>query len=309
MSINTEKIEHPFSLTSKSKGPRSATVTGFYEPDTGSCQYVCSDPGTRSAALIDIVQNFDPAAAATSFESAETVAAYVEQEGLKIEWILDTHPHADHFTASSWLKNRLGGQTAIGEKVEDISEIWEKLYNLPKELDPGACYDKLFSDGDRFKIGNLDCRVMLSPGHTLGSVTYIIGDDCAFVHDTFMHVDAGTARADFPGGSSTTLYHSLQSILALPDDTRLFVGHDYGTDDRHEPAWESTLGQQKADNIHIGGGVSLDEYVGLRDERDATLALPERMLFALRVNLRGGRLPEAEADGHSYFKIPANRFA
>ncbi|NND20861.1 MAG: MBL fold metallo-hydrolase, partial [Silicimonas sp.] len=179
--------------------------------------------------------------------------------------------------------------------------------HMPDAFDPEADFDRLFADGDRFRIGELDVRVMLSPGHTLGSITYVAGD-AAFVHDTFMHVDVGTSRADFPGGSAAELYDSIQEILALPDDTRLFVGHDYCTDDRDEPAWESTVAEQKSDNPHVGGGRPKEEYVELREERDATLVLPDRMLHALQVNLRGGRLPDPEADGNSYFKIPANRF-
>jgi len=175
-------------------------------------------------------------------------------------------------------------------------------------FDPDRDFDRLFKDGDTFAIGTLPVRVMLSPGHTLASITYVVGADAAFVHDTFMQPDFGTSRADFPGGSSRELYRSLQAILALPDATRLFIGHDYGTTSREGPAWESTVAEQRATNAHIGGGVSEDDYAELRDARDATLKLPDRMLYALQVNLRGGRLPDTEADGHSYFRVPANRF-
>ena len=208
--------------------------------------------------------------------------------------------------ASHWLHERSGAPTAIGEKVAEISQIWSDLYHLPDAFHPRSDFDKLLADGDTFMIGELPVQVMLSPGHTLGSITYVIGD-AAFVHDTFMQPDSGTSRADFPGGSASILYDSLVRILTLPDDCRLFIGHDYGTAKRDEPDWESSVAEQRAHNIHIGGGVSKADYVKLREERDRTLNLPDRMLHALQVNLRGGRLPEPEADGHSYFKIPANR--
>ncbi len=291
---------------SESRGEGSPRVAGFYDADTGSIQYVAVCPGTKQAALIDVVQGFDPAAAATDMTPAQEVLDWVASEGLTVAWVLDTHPHADHFMASSWLKDRTGAPNGIGEKVREIADLWRTLYNLP-DLDPEPHFDNLWADGDTFPLGDIPVRVMLSPGHTLGSVTYVIGD-AAFVHDTFMQPDAGTARADFPGGSATVLYDSLQAILSLPEETRLFVGHDYGTDNRTDPAWESTVAKQKARNIHIGGGAPKADYVRLREERDATLSLPDRMLPALQVNLRAGKLPEAEADGHSYLKIPVNRF-
>ncbi len=293
---------------SASTGAQSADIVGFYEEDTGSIQYIAIDPGSRKAALIDVVLNFDPANATTSTDSAEEILSYVRDNDLDVAWILDTHPHADHFMASHWLHQQLGAPTAIGSKVMEVAELWRDYYHTPDAFDPERDFDRLFNDGDTFEIGGLPVRVILSPGHTLASITYVVGNDAAFVHDTFMHVDFGTARADFPGGSSAQLYDSLQAILELPDETRLFVGHDYGSDDRDEPAWEATVANHRANNAHIGGGVSREDYVKLRDERDATLGLPDRMLHALQVNLRGGRLPEPESDGNSYFKIPANRF-
>lgn len=297
-----------FSRRSPSKGAGSPEVTGFYEADTGSIQYVVADPATRKAALIDVVLDFDPASAKTGTESAREVLDFVKAEGLEVEWVLDTHPHADHLMASSWLAERTGAPNAIGEKVVEIAHLWADLYNMPGVFDPEKDFSRLFADGDRFRIGELEVRVMLSPGHTLGSITYVVGD-AAFVHDTFMHVDVGTSRADFPGGSSSVLYDSLQRIVELPDATRLFIGHDYPpVGDREDPAWEATVAEHRERNPHVGGGVSRDDYVKLRDERDATLGLPDRMLYALQVNLRGGRLPEKESDGHRYFKTPANRF-
>ncbi len=307
MSIK-ENPETPFTRTSASNGKGSPEIVGFYEPDTGSCQYVCIDPETRATALIDVVLNFDPVTCSTNTQAADHIVDFVRNEDLKVEWILDTHPHADHFTAGAYLKEIFDCPTGIGEKTCDIAELWRDIYNLPDAFSPRDDFDRLFADGDTFKIGNLDCSVMLSPGHTLGSVTYRTGTDAAFVHDTFMHVDSGTARADFPGASVDELFDSLHAILDLPDKTRLFIGHDYGTDERHEPAWEATVAEHRANNIHVGGGVSKSEYVKIRTEKDQGLTIPDRMLYALHVNLRGGRLPEAEPDGHSYFKIPANRF-
>lgn len=296
-----------FHRTSPSSGKGSPRVEGFYDKASGSCQYIVIDEATKAAALVDIVLDFDPAQAATATDSAQEIVDFVKSEGLEVEWILDTHPHADHLMASAWLKEQLGAPAAIGAKVRDIAQLWRGIYNTPDAFDVDRDFDRLFDDGDTFTIGELEARVMLSTGHTLGSISYIIGD-AAMVHDTFMHTDAGTARADFPGGSASDLYRSLQQILSLPDETRLFVGHDYGTDQREDPAWESTVAEQRAHNTHIGGGVGEQEFVTLREKRDATLSLPDRMLHALQVNLRGGRLPEAESDGHHYFKIPANKF-
>ncbi|MDF2232599.1 MBL fold metallo-hydrolase [Albimonas sp. CAU 1670] len=292
---------------SPSSGPGSPDVWGVYDAASGSCQYVVADPETRKAALIDVVRDFDPAAARIRDDAVETVLELVAREGLTVEWILDTHPHADHLMASALLKERIGAPTAIGEKVREIAKLWEELYHAPGAFDPDRDFDRLFADGESFAIGRLPVSVMLSPGHTLGSITYVVGSDAAFVHDTLMQPDVGTSRADFPGGSAGTLWDSIQAILALPDATRLFIGHDYGAEGREGPAWESTVAEQKSSNPHLAGKTRAD-YVKLREARDATLELPDRMLFALQVNLRGGRLPPAESDGRSYFKIPADRF-
>ena len=296
-----------FRRESPSSGEASPRVIGFYEQETGSVQYVAVDEQTKECVLIDVVQDFDPKSAKTSHDSAREILDYVAEHGWKVVRILDTHPHADHMMAAAWLKEQTGAPIGIGEKVCEIAQLWADIYNLPDTFDPARDFDHLFADGEEFALGTLTVRVMLSPGHTLGSVTYVIGD-AAFVHDTFMHVDSGTTRADFPGGSTEVLWNSLQELLRLPDETRLFIGHDYPpVDDREDPAWEASVAEHRAHNKHIGGDVSKADYIKLRDERDATLPLPDRMLHALQVNLRGGRLPEAEADGHSYFKIPANK--
>ena len=292
--------------TSASRGPSSPQVTGFYEPDTGSIQYVASDPGTKKAAIIDAVWNFDPRNARTSTHSADEILRHVKELGLSVEWILDTHPHADHFMAGAYLKDRLGALQAIGEKVRDVAALWRALYHRAELFDVDSAFDRLLADGDTLKVGSLPVQIMFSPGHTLASITYVVGDDAAFVHDTLMYPDSGTARADFAGGDAAKLYRSIKAILALPERTRLFVGHDYCKDGR-EPQWEATVAQHRSTNIHVKDGVSERDFVKLRTERDKTLPLPDRMLHALQVNLRGGRLPEPESDGHSYFKIPANR--
>jgi glyoxylase-like metal-dependent hydrolase (beta-lactamase superfamily II) len=293
--------------TSRSRGPNSPDVIGFYEPDTGSIQYVVCCPRTKKAAIVDAVWNFDPKNARTSTGSADAILGYVSEQRLSVEWILDTHPHADHFMAGAYLKGRLGCRQAIGEKVHDIAQLWRVIYNEPKAFDVDAAFDHLFADGETFQLGSLAVRVMLSPGHTLASITFVVGDDAALVHDTLMFPDSGSSRADFPGGSAAVLYQSIKAILALPAKTRLFVGHDYCHGGR-EPKWEATVGEHRAANIHVKDGISQEQYVKVRTERDKTLALPDRMLHALQVNLRGGRLPEPENDGRSYLKIPVNSF-
>lgn len=284
-----------------------AQVAALHDEKTGSWQYVVSDPDTGAAAIIDPVWDFDEKAAATSTRNADALLDHVREAGLKVEWILDTHPHADHFSAAPYLRERLGAPTAIGEKVQGVQALWKDIYRLPDSFPTdGRQWDRLFAAGDTFRIGGLEGRVMLSPGHTLASISYVVGG-CAFVHDTLMMPYAGTSRADFPGGDAHVLYGSIQDILALPEETGVFVGHDYGPDGR-EPACFSTVAEQRRENVHVGGGRSESEFVTLREARDASLPLPNLMLYALQVNIRGGVLPEAEADGRVFFRIPANYF-
>ena len=292
---------------SPSTGATSPDVWGIYEPDTGSIQYVCADPATKQAALIDVVWNLDPKHYRFSTGSMDQVLALVAEQGLTVAWVLDTHPHADHVMASAQLGRRTGAPTAIGDRVGDIARIWAGLYNLPQAFDPARDFDRLLAPGETIALGDLSIRVMLSPGHTLGSVTYVCGD-AAFTHDTLMQPDAGTSRADFPGGDSGQLWASIQEILSLPGDTRLFVGHDYGTKDRDAPQWEATVARHRAENRHVRDGTRREDWIALRDARDATLPLPDRIMAALQINLRGGRLPPAEDDGHHYLKVPVNRF-
>jgi len=282
----------------------SPEVTGFYHEKTGSIVYLVVDAATGHAAIIDPVLDFDVRSGRTATTAADAVLQTIAERRLTIDWILDTHPHADHFSAAAYMKSKLGAPMAIGEKVIDIQKLWQTIYSVPPYSTD--YWDRLWKDGDSFKIGSLDARVMLCAGHTLASVTYVVGD-AAFIHDTLFQPDAGSARCDFPGGSAAVLYDSIQRVLALPDDTRLFTGHDYRPNGR--PAqWESTVAQQKRDNTHVGGGRDRDSYVNLREARDKTLPLPELMLAALQVNLRGGRLPEPEDNGCSYLKIPLNLF-
>ncbi|MDX3808445.1 bifunctional sulfur transferase/dioxygenase Blh [Bosea thiooxidans] len=276
-------------------------VKGFYEPRTGSIQYVVTDPKTRRCAIIDPVYDFDEKSGATATHQADEILAYVAREGLTVEWILDTHPHADHFSAAHYLKQKTGAPTAIGEHVTDVQKLWQKTYNWPELKTDGSQWDRLFANGDVFAVGEITGRVMFSPGHTLASVTYVIGD-AAFVHDTIFMPDSGTARADFPGGSAKALWASIEAILALPDETRLFTGHDYEPGGR-AAKWESTVGEEKRANPHLAG-MTEERFVALREARDRTLPMPKLILHALQVNIRGGRLPEPEANGKRYLKFP-----
>jgi glyoxylase-like metal-dependent hydrolase (beta-lactamase superfamily II) len=278
-------------------------VKGFFEKRTNSIQYVVADPETKRAAIIDPVLDFDPKSGATAKHSADELLAHVEREGYALEWILDTHPHADHFSAAGYLKDRTGVPTAIGEKVVEVQKLWKGIYNYPDCFPTdGSQWDRLFADGERFKIGNMDVEVLFTPGHTLASIAYLVGD-AAFIHDTIFMPDGGTARADFPGGSARVLWSSIQRIMALPDDTRLFTGHDYMPGGR-EPAWESTVAEQRAKNTHLVKARTEEEFVALREKRDRELPMPKLILHSLQVNIRGGRLPEPEGNGKRYLKIP-----
>ncbi|RTL73353.1 MAG: MBL fold metallo-hydrolase [Bradyrhizobiaceae bacterium] len=276
-------------------------VKGFYDVRTGSIQYVVSDPATKRCAIIDPIYDFDEKSGATGTTNADAILAYIAGEGLTVEWILDTHPHADHFSAAHYLKAKTGAPTAIGAHVTDVQKLWKAIYNWPDFPADGSQWDRLFNHGDTFRIGTIEGRILFSPGHTLASITYVIGD-AAFVHDTIFMPDSGTARTDFPGGSAQTLWASIQRILAMPDDTRLFTGHDYQPHGRHA-RWESTVGEQKHANPHIAG---IDEaaFIQLREARNKILPMPKLILHALQVNIRGGRLPEPEANGKRYLKFP-----
>jgi len=284
------------------------TVKAFWDEPTGSWQYVFHDPATMKGAIVDPVLDFDPRSGSTTTENAERILNYVKEAGIEVVWILDTHPHADHFSAADWLSENLDVPTAIGAQVTGVQKLWKGIYNLPDDYDvDGRQWDRLFEDGDVFQIGEVPVKVMHSPGHTLASITYVAGN-AAFVHDTLMMPDSGSSRADFPGGSSKALYQSIQAILALPDSTRVFVGHDYAPDGR-DAACEATVAEHKRSNIHFKNNPSEEEFRDVRDARDQTLSLPKLMLAALQINIRGGRLPKAEDNGRSYLKIPLNYFS
>lgn len=280
---------------------RLPKVKGFHDKHTGSMQYVVWDPKTRRCAIVDPVHDYDEKAGSTATTNTDSILAFVAENGLSVEWILDTHPHADHFSAAHYLQRKTGAPTAIGAHVTDVQKFWQKIYNWPELATDGSQWDQLFHDRDRFRIGALDAQVMFSPGHTLASVTYVIGD-AAFVHDTVFMPDSGTARADFPGGSAQALWRSINALMELPNETRLFTGHDYEPKGRHA-RWESTVAEQKNTNPHIRG-MTEERFVAMRQERDRTLPMPKLILPSLQVNLRGGRLPEPEANGMRYLKIP-----
>lgn len=286
--------------------PAQPHVTGFYDQRTGSIQYVVACPDTGKCAIIDPVLDYDEKSGTIDSFHADALLQFVADRGYELEWILDTHPHADHLTAASYLKEKTGVKIAIGEKVKEVQKLWSRYYNLPDFPTDGHQWDRLFADGDSFAIGNLPARVMFSPGHTLASITYVIGD-AAFVHDTLFMPDSGTARADFPGGSASVLWASIQDILALPDETRIFTGHDYRQGGR-DAIWESTVAEQKAMNIHLSKYKTEAEYVAAREARDSTLPMPKLILHALQINMNAGRLPEAEDNGVHYLKIPLNCF-
>jgi glyoxylase-like metal-dependent hydrolase (beta-lactamase superfamily II) len=279
-----------------------ANVTGFYHEDSGSIAYLVVDEATKRAAIIDPVLDYDEKAGRISHQSADAILAAIKDRGLTIEWILDTHPHADHLSAAHYLKQKLGAPMAIGEKVIGVQKLWKDIYNLPDFPADGSQWDRLFADGDAFKVGTIEGRVMFSPGHTLASISYVFGDT-VFMHDTLFQPDSGSARTDFPGADTGALYDSIMRILALPDDTRLFTGHDYRPNGR-PAAWESTVAEQKRSNIQFKDKPSREDYIALRQKRDKTLPMPRIILHALQVNMRGGRLPAPEDNGRSYLKIP-----
>ena len=284
----------------------SPEVVGFYDEPTGSVQYVVIDTTTNRCAIIDPVLDFDPAAATTGTEQADEIAAFIRARSLEVEWILDTHPHADHLSAACYLQTLFDAPRAIGRRVTEVQALWKDIYNFGADFHTdGRQWDHLFAAGERFRIGTLPAYVMFSPGHTLASITYVVGD-AAFVHDTLFMPDFGTARADFPGADARALYRSIGEILSLPDETRLFTGHDYRPGGR-EARWMATVAEQKRYNPHLQD-MNEDRFVAMRERRDAELPLPDRMLAALQINIRGGAMPPAESNGQRYLKIPLDRF-
>ncbi|WP_300526779.1 MBL fold metallo-hydrolase [Maricaulis sp.] len=281
-------------------------VKAFFDPDTYTVSYIVSDPDTGAAAIIDSVLDYDPASGRTQTRSADAIIADVEERGLKVEWILETHVHADHLSAAPYLRERLGGRIGIGEHVKQVQGVFGDLFNV----EPGFCrdgsqFDHLFTDGETFKIGSIEAEAIWTPGHTPACMVYHVGS-AAFVGDTLFMPDFGTARCDFPGGNAHTLYRSIQKIFALPDETSLFMCHDYKAPGRDHYAWETTVAEEKAANIHVHEGVSEDDFVAMREARDAKLSMPTLILPSVQVNMRAGDLPEAEDNGTRYLKIPLN---
>ena len=281
-------------------------VQHFFDEPTNTFSYVVRDPDSQACAILDSVLDFDYAAGKTDVRSADEIIEYIRSNDLKVEWILETHVHADHLSAAPYLHEKLGGKTGIGAHIRDVQEIFGKAFNAGTEFQrDGSQFDKLFKEGDTFAIGGLEGRVLHTPGHTPACLTYVIGD-AAFVGDTLFMPDFGTARCDFPGGDARTLYQSVQKLLALPDETRMFLCHDYLPDSRSEIQWETTVGDQRRDNIHVHEGISEDEFVRMRENRDATLDMPRLILPSVQINMRAGHFPPAEDNGVSYLKIPLN---
>lgn len=278
-------------------------VTAFFDEATFTVTYVVADPASAHAAIIDPVLDFDPASGRTSTASADEVAGFVKNNGLTVDWILETHVHADHLTAAPYLKAELGGRIAIGRNVAAVQDTFKAVFNIADLATDGSQFDHLFDEGDEFRVGSIAGSIIGSPGHTPACITYVVGD-AAFVGDTLFMPDFGTARTDFPGGDAGTLYDSIQKILALPGSTRLYMCHDYKAPGRDVFAWQTSVAEQRDNNVHIGGKVSREEFVAMREGRDAELGMPKLILPSIQVNVRAGRLPEPEANGVSYLKIP-----
>lgn len=282
------------------------SIAGFFDEATNTVSYVVHDPESKEAAIIDSVLDYDAAAGRTSHGSADRIIEYVGKEGLTVAWHIETHAHADHISAAPYLQQKLGGKLAIGAKITVVQDVFGKLFNAGTDFErDGSQFDRLFEDGDTFSLGKIEGIALHVPGHTPADMAFIIGD-AAFVGDTIFMPDFGTARADFPGGDARQLFQSIRRLLALPRETRLFLCHDYKAPGRDEYAWETSVGQQRDENIHVKDGTSEDEFVQMRTTRDAKLDMPKLILPSVQVNIRGGRLPEPEANGVSYIKIPVN---
>ncbi len=281
-------------------------VKAFFDEATNTVSYVVCEPEGSTCAIVDSVLDYDPAAGRTDTKSADAIIAWVKEQGLQVAWILESHVHADHLSAAPYLQDALGGKIGIGANITVVQDTFGKVFNEGTEFQrDGSQFDALFKDGDSFHIGQMRADVLHTPGHTPACLTYVV-EDAAFVGDTLFMPDFGTARCDFPGGSAEDLYNSIQKILALPEDTRIFVGHDYKAPGREDFAWETTVGEQKALNVHIGEGRPLEDCVSMREERDAKLGMPRLILPSLQTNMRAGNLPEPEDNGARYFKVPIN---
>jgi len=281
-------------------------VKAFFDTATNTVSYVIKDPNSQKCAIIDSVLDFDFTSGHTDTTFADQIVNYIKAEGLEPEWLLESHVHADHLSAAPYIQEQVGGKIGIGEKISVVQDVFGKIFNEGTRFQrDGSQFDRLFEEGDSFKIGDLEVNVMHTPGHTPACLTYVV-EDSAFVGDTMFMPDFGTARCDFPGGSAETLYSSIQKILSLPDDTKIFVGHDYKAPGREDFAWETTVGEQKAKNIHVATDKDKDAFINMRTKRDSELSLPKLIVPAIQVNMRAGQMPEAEENGQVYLKVPVN---
>lgn len=281
-------------------------VTGFFDLPTNTISYVVADPVTGKCAVIDSLLDYNAASGRTSTASADKLIAFVKSQGLEVEWIIDTHVHADHLTAAPYVREKLGGKTGIGEQISTVQKVFSEIFNEGQFFHTdGSQFDHLFKADETYKVGSMEAKAIHTPGHTPACVSHLIGD-AVFVGDTLFMPDYGTARCDFPGGDAGTLYDSIQKLFALPDETRMYLCHDYKTPDRDTFEWETTVGEQKRSNKHVGGNVSREAFVQMRNARDATLDMPRLILPSVQVNMRAGDLPEPEDNGVRYMKVPIN---
>lgn len=281
-------------------------IAAFFDEATNTITYVVQEPQGRGCAVIDSVLDFDYASGRTDTRSADAVIAHIREHDLRLEWILETHVHADHLSAAPYIQEALGGKIGIGERITVVQDTFGKIFNEGTRFQrDGSQFDQLFKQGDSLMIGQMRAEVLHTPGHTPACLTYVIGD-AAFVGDTLFMPDFGTARCDFPGGSAETLWDSIQKILTLPESTRIFVGHDYKAEGRDQYAWETTVGAQKELNKHVGAGRSREDFIAMRNARDASLAMPRLIIPSLQVNMRAGQMPEPEDNGVQYLKVPIN---
>ena len=288
------------SIRAASKAPE---VEAFFDHDSNTVSYVVTDVAMKKAAIIDSVLDFDYASGTISYGHADTIIDYVTTQNLDVEWLIETHVHADHLSAAPYIQQKLGGKIGISKRISEVQKVFGKTFNAGTEFErDGSQFDYLFADGDHYKIGKLDGMAIATPGHTPACMVHLIGD-AVFVGDTLFMPDGGTARADFPGGDARTLYQSIQKILTLPDETRMFVCHDYAPNDR-EFLWETTVGAQRANNIHVGNNASEDSFVEMREKRDDSLAMPRLIIPSIQVNMRAGHMPDAEENGVTYLKVP-----
>jgi len=280
-------------------------VTAFFDDATNTISYIVKDPTSNACAIVDSVMDIDYAAGRITYDHADALIAYIRANDLKLEWIIETHVHADHLSAAPYIQEKLGGKIGIGAQIKVVQDTFGKVFNEGTEFQrDGSQFDRLFEDGDTYRIGNMEAVALYTPGHTPACMTHVVGD-ATFVGDTLFMPDSGSARADFPGGDAETLYDSIQKVLSLPDDMRLFMCHDYGANGSRDVAWETTVAEEKVNNIHVGKGKTKEDFVRFRTERDATLAMPRLIIPSLQVNMRAGAIP-TDSSGRTMLKVPVN---